>query len=194
MFKQVLSFISPVPICAERHKAAGPPHTRWKAINSGWPGMKHMLFKETAFWCFPPTKSEQELQQLISNGSYRSLLPNICAHDYTSLPSLVCSLTLLGSAMNKERGEGCYPVPYLNEKNPWDIWSCIKSPPKRSLAQRWVSENILITPRLSSTSLAATEESKWRWQNCRSWDVYSNSIRNFTPKLLKTTLKPLLIK
>lgn len=80
--------------------------------------MKHTLFKETPFWCFSPTKSEQELQQLISNGSYLSLLPNICAHDYTSLPSLACSLTLLGSAVNKEQGEeeGCYPVPSLNEK------------------------------------------------------------------------------
>lgn len=138
VFKQALSFISPVPICVERHKAAGPPHTRRKAINSGWLGMKHMLFKETAFRCFSSIKSEQELQQLISNGSYFSLLPNICAHDYTSLPSLACSLTLLSSAVNKEQeeGEDCYPVPYLNEKNPWDIWSCIKSPPKRSLARR----------------------------------------------------------
>lgn len=138
VFKQALSFISPVPICAERHEAAGPPHARWKAINSGWLGMKHMLFRETPFWCFSPTKLEQELQQLISNGFHHSLLPNICARDYTSLPSLACSLMLLGSAVDKERGEGegCYPVPYLSEKNPWDIWSCIKSPPERSLAQR----------------------------------------------------------
>lgn len=79
-----------------------------------------MLFKETPLWCFSPTKSEQELQQLISNRPYLSLLPNICAHDYTSLPSLAGSLTLLSSATDKERGEGegCYPVPYLSEKNP----------------------------------------------------------------------------
>lgn len=77
-----------------------------------------MLFKETPFWCFSPTESEQELQQSISNGSCLSLLPNICARDYTSLPSLARSLRLLGSAVDKERGEGegCYPVPYLSEK------------------------------------------------------------------------------
>lgn len=59
-------------------------------------------------------------QQLISNGSYLSLLPNICAHDYTLLPSPACSLMLLGSAVDKAggEGEGCYPVPYLSEKNP----------------------------------------------------------------------------
>lgn len=79
-----------------------------------------MLFRETPFWCFSPTNSEQEPQQLIPNTSYLSLLPNICARDYTLLPSLACSLTLLGSAVDKEggEGEGCYPVPYLSEKNP----------------------------------------------------------------------------
>lgn len=139
VFRQALSFTSPEAICAERHKAARPPHTRQKTINSGWLGMKHTLFKETPLWCFSPTKSEQELQQLISKRSCLSLLPNICARVYTSLPSLA----LLPDAARQCRGQRVKgkggllsPVPCLSEKNPWDIWSCIKSPPERSLVRR----------------------------------------------------------
>jgi len=45
----------------------------------------------------------KELQQLIPNGIYLCLLPNICALNYNSLPIPAYFLMLLGNALHKEQ-------------------------------------------------------------------------------------------